>query len=105
MKWHDKFIKTKLFHEWDWVLLYESGFKDFKGKICTHWMGPYQVDAVFDNGTFRLSTIDENHTSFLVNGHRLKLYHHPASKDAFVKNISAVSDLMVIGKEDTLTLS
>ena len=89
----------------DWALLYDSQFKDFKGKLYTCWMGLYQVDIVFDNGTVRLSTIDENHTSFLVNGHHLKLYHRPASKDAFVKNLSALSDLMVIGKEDTLTLS
>jgi len=67
-------------------------------------MGPYQVDAVFENGTVRLSTIDENHISFLVKRHCLKLYPHPASKDAFVKNISASSDLMVIGKQDNLTL-
>ena len=66
--------------------------------------GPNQVDVVFDNGKVRLSTIDENHISFLVKRHRLKLYHHPASKDAFVKNLSASSDLMVIGKQDTLTL-
>lgn len=53
MKWHDKFIKTKVFHEGDWELLYDSQFKDLKGKLLTPWMGPYQVDAVFDNGTVR----------------------------------------------------
>jgi hypothetical protein len=104
MKWHDKFIKSKVFHVGDWALLYDSRFKDFKGKLCTHWMGPYQVDAVFDNGTVRLVTIDENHTSFLVNGHRLKLYHRPASRNAFVKHLSDSSDLMVVGMKDTLTL-
>jgi hypothetical protein len=55
------------------------------------------VDAVFDNGTVRLVTIDENRTSFLVNGHRLKLYHHPTSKDAFIKHLSDTSGLMVVG--------
>ena len=35
MKWHDKFIKTKVFHEGDWVLLYDSRFNDFKGKLHT----------------------------------------------------------------------
>lgn len=51
-------------------------------------MGPYQVDAVFDNGMVKLIIIDENQTSFIVNGHCLKLYHHSASKDAFVKHLS-----------------
>ena len=67
-------------------------------------MGPYQVDRVFDNGTVRLITIDENQTTFVVNRHHLKLYHRPASKDAFVKTISDSADLMVIAIEDTLTL-
>jgi hypothetical protein len=67
-------------------------------------MGPYQVDTVFDNGMVRLITIDENHTSFLVNRHRLKLYHHPASRNAFVKHLSESSDLMIVGMKETLTL-
>ena len=104
MKWHEKFIKTKVFHEGDWALLYDSRFKDFKGQLCTHWMGPYQVDAVFDNGTVRLIAINENKTSFVVNGHRLKLYHRLTSKDAFVKTLSHSADLMIIATEDTLTL-
>ena len=54
MKWHNKFIKNKVFQRGDWALLYDSRFKDFKGKRCTHWMGPYEVDVVFDNGTVRL---------------------------------------------------
>ena len=104
MKWHDKFIKTKVFHDEDWVLLYDSRFKDFKGKLHTRWMGPYQLDAVFDNGMVRLITIDENQTTFVVNGHCLKLYHRPASKDAFVKTLSDSAYLMIIAIEDTLTL-
>lgn len=104
MKWHENFIKTKVFHEGDWALLYDFGFKDFEGKIRTRWMGPYQVDAVFDNRTVILITIDENKTSFVVNGHHLKLYHRLASKDAFVKNLSHLANLMIIATEDTLTL-
>ena len=60
MKWHDKFIKTKVFHEGDWALLYDSRFKDFKGKLHTHQIGLYQVDVVFDNGMIILITIDED---------------------------------------------
>ena len=33
--WHDKNIKKKLFQEGDWVLLYDSRYKDFKGKLRT----------------------------------------------------------------------
>ena len=84
MKWHDKFFKNKLFHRGDWALLYDSCFKDFRGKLCTRWMGPYKVDVVFDNGIVRLITIDDTHASFVANGHRLRLYHHPISKDVMI---------------------
>eukprot|EP00253_Pinus_taeda_P008031 PITA_08031 len=103
MKWHDKLTKNKVFHTGDWAFLYDSHFKDFKGKLCTHWMRPYEVDAMFDNGTVRLVTIDDTRTSFLVNGHRLKLCHPPTSKDAFIKHLYDKSGLMVVGVENALS--
>ena len=82
--------KKKVFCEGDWELLYNSRFKrDFKGKLCTRWLGPYLVDRVFDNGTIRLVTIDENRAPLFANGHRLQLYHKPISKDAFTSQIAA----------------
>jgi hypothetical protein len=49
-KWHDKFIKKKHFQPGDWALLFDSLFKTFKGKLTTRWLGPYEVDTVYDNG-------------------------------------------------------
>ena len=70
--WHDQFIKKKVFCEGDWALLYDSRFKrEFKGKLCTRWLGPYLVDRVFDNGTVCLLTIDENCAPLFDNGHRM----------------------------------
>jgi hypothetical protein len=45
-KWHDKFIKKKVLQKGDRELLYGSRFKDFKGKICTTWLGPYEVNTI-----------------------------------------------------------
>ena len=60
-KWHARFIKKKVFCEEYWALLYDSWFqKDFKGNLCTRWMGPYKIDKVFYNGIICLTTIDEN---------------------------------------------
>eukprot|EP00253_Pinus_taeda_P005775 PITA_05775 len=84
-KWHDKYIKEKKFQEGDWALLFDSKFKDFKGKFQTHWLGPYEIDKVFSNGAVRIKTIDEYQTPVIVNGHRLKIYHKPLSKEEFVK--------------------
>eukprot|EP00253_Pinus_taeda_P007499 PITA_07499 len=35
-KWHDKYIKEKKSQEGDWALLFDSKFKEFKGKFQTH---------------------------------------------------------------------
>ena len=57
--------------------------------VPTRWLGPYLVDRVFDNGTVRLVTIDENHAPLFAKGHRLRMYHKPISKDAFTSQIAA----------------
>ena len=49
--WHDKKIKYNKFKEGDWALLYDSRFKDFKGKLITWWIGPYIIEKSDDNGS------------------------------------------------------
>jgi hypothetical protein len=61
-------------------------------------MGPYEVDTVYDNGAVRIKTIDENQTSLVVNGHRLKVYHKPLSKEDFVKNVLQTSEMKLVSK-------
>ena len=72
-KWHEKFIKKKSFQPGDWALLFDFQFKNFKGKLTTRWLGPYEVSIVYDNGSVKIKPIYENDVSFTVNGHRLKL--------------------------------
>jgi hypothetical protein len=57
-----------------------------KGKFNTCCLGPYGIEAIFDNGSVKIQTIDDEKVSFLV-GHRLKLYKNPKSKGEFVKDI------------------
>eukprot|EP00253_Pinus_taeda_P030398 PITA_30398 len=97
-KWHDKCIKEKRFQEGDWALLFDSRFKDFKGKFQTHWLGPYEIDKVFRNGAVRIKTIDEHQTPLIVNGHRLKIYHKPLSKEEFVKIFQDSSAIRLVKK-------
>jgi hypothetical protein len=87
-KWHDKFIKKKHFQPGDWALLFDSRYKIFKGKLTTCWLGPYEFETVFDNGSVNIKTIDDSQHSFVVNGHRLRIYQKPLSKDDFMKHIS-----------------
>lgn len=77
-RWHDKFIKKKKFQKGDWDLLYDSRYRDFKVKLCTRWLSPYEFDTVFDNGTVNLLTIKSARTPLFANGHCLQPYHKPA---------------------------
>jgi hypothetical protein len=99
-KWHDQVIKKKLFQKGDWALLYDSHFKEFQGKLHTRWLGPYEVDIVFPNGTVRLITIDGSNTQLHANGHRLHLYQRPLSKAEFKSRCTADTGYQFLkGKE------
>eukprot|EP00253_Pinus_taeda_P032177 PITA_32177 len=78
--WHDRNIRKKQFQEGDWALLYDSRYKDFKGKLTTRWLGPYTVEKCNDNGSVLIRTIDDEAIPMLVNGHRLKVYKKPLSR-------------------------
>lgn len=82
-KWHDKFLKKKVFQRGDWSFIYDSQFKYFKGKLCSRWMHTQEFDTMFDNGSARLVIIDQVHTPLISNGNHLILYHHLVFKDSF----------------------
>lgn len=86
--WHDEKIKDKKFQEGDWDFLYDSRYKDFKGKLRTRWLGPYVIEKCHDNGLVYIRTIDAEAIPLLVNGNRLKVYKRPLSKKEFVDGIS-----------------
>ena len=69
-------------------MLYDSRYKDFKGKLRTRWLRPYVVERFHDNGSVQIRTIDEEAIPLLVNGHRLKMYKRPLSKQEFIENIN-----------------
>ncbi|XP_071700041.1 uncharacterized protein [Rutidosis leptorrhynchoides] len=65
-KWHDKRIRSsKEFKEGDRVLLFNSRFKLFPGKLKSRWSGPFIVKRVFPYGTIEL--INSNGIEFKVN--------------------------------------
>jgi hypothetical protein len=57
------------------------------GNLSTQWLGPYEVETIFNNGSVRMKTIYANQISFVVNGHWLRLYHKPMSKEKFVQDM------------------
>lgn len=85
--WHEKHIKEITFYEGEWALLYDSRFKEFKGKLMTKWLGTYPVDKFHDNGFVQIRTIDDEKIPLMFNGYRLKFYKKPLSKAKFTKSI------------------
>ena len=81
-------------------MLYDSKLKQFKGKFSTGWLGPYEVDEVFDNGSLRIKTIDGSQTSFVLNGHRLKIYHQPLSKQQFLQEVRRDPETKLVHEND-----
>nr|GFA80125.1 reverse transcriptase domain-containing protein [Tanacetum cinerariifolium] len=51
---------------------YHAGNFIVKGKLKTHWSGPFTITKVFPYGTVELS--QANGPNFKVNGHRVKHY-------------------------------
>ncbi|XP_022003344.1 uncharacterized protein K02A2.6-like [Helianthus annuus] len=71
---HDRKLKgLKEFTVGDKVLLYNSRFKLFPGKLKSKWTGPYVVKMVFLHGAIELYD-KASESSWKVNGHRLKHY-------------------------------
>ncbi|GJZ84440.1 reverse transcriptase domain-containing protein [Tanacetum coccineum] len=72
--YHDKklFIQKKFMTE-DNVLLFNSKYKFKALKLVSKWYGPFLVKHGFPSGYVEL--YDKHEGSFIVNGHRVKLYH------------------------------
>ncbi|CAJ2661901.1 unnamed protein product [Trifolium pratense] len=73
-RYHDAQLVPKNFHEGQLVLLFNSRFKLFPGKLKSKWSGPFVVKEVFPHGAVEIFKSGEENQSFKVNGQRLKVY-------------------------------
>ncbi|GJR00875.1 hypothetical protein Tco_0523859 [Tanacetum coccineum] len=72
--WHDRKLRMrKEFNQGDKVLLFHSKYKFKQPKLRSRWLGPYVVKHQYPSGYVELYGKDGK--TFIVNGHRLKLYH------------------------------
>lgn len=74
---YDEKMKPVKIMEGDWVLMYDSRYKKFKGKLHTRWLGPFKVKTIYENGSLELLTIQNEPLETRINGSRVKLYHRP----------------------------
>ncbi|GKC96689.1 reverse transcriptase domain-containing protein [Tanacetum coccineum] len=68
-----RFLVRKEFKAGDKVLLYNSKYKFKAPKLRPKWCGPFIVKHGYPSGYVEL--YDKHGGSFIVNGHRVKLYH------------------------------
>ena len=78
--WHDKLVSRKDFQKGQKVLLYDSKLHIFLGKLKSRWIGPFTIHQVHSNGVVELLN-SNNTSSFKVNGHHLKAFVEPFSRD------------------------
>ncbi|GKB90666.1 reverse transcriptase domain-containing protein [Tanacetum coccineum] len=72
--WHDRKLRMrKEFKQGNKVLLFHSKYKFKQPKLRSRWLGPYVVKHQYSSGYVELYGKDGK--TFIVNGHRLKLYH------------------------------
>nr|GEW83177.1 reverse transcriptase domain-containing protein [Tanacetum cinerariifolium] len=72
--WHDKKLRIrKEFKQGNKVLLFHSKYKFKQPKLGSRWLGPHVVKHQYPSRYVELYGKDGK--TFIVNGHRLKLYH------------------------------
>lgn len=67
-------------------------------------MGPYEILEVFHNGSVKLGTIDQEGRTFIVNGHRLKIYHKPVSKEDFMKTMTQKNEVQIVQQSAVISM-
>ena len=72
--YYDSKLRPKEFKVGSLVLLYDSRFFKFPGKLQMHWIGPYEVVDVNPNGSLQLKDFEGNLLPTRINGFRLKPY-------------------------------
>ncbi|CAJ2653673.1 unnamed protein product [Trifolium pratense] len=63
-RYHDAKLVPKEFHEGQLVLLFNSRFKLFPGKLKSKWSGPFVVKEVFPHGAVEIFKSGEENQSF-----------------------------------------
>ena len=73
----DKRAKADNFQVGDWVLKWDVVRQDKgkHGKFDSLWIGPFVIDQVYENNTFKLQNLESEEVfDYPVNGRFLKLY-------------------------------
>ena len=70
-RWHDKRIQKREFKVGEYVLLYNSRFRFFAGKLLSKWEGPYVIEEVYRSRAIKINNAEGTNPK-VVNGQRIK---------------------------------
>ena len=57
----------------EYLLLYNSRFRFFVGKVISKWEGPYIIEEVYHSGAIKINNAEGTNPK-VVNGQRIKHY-------------------------------
>ena len=66
-RWHDKRIQKRELKVGEYVLLYNSHFRFFAGKLLSKWEGPYVIKEVYRSGAIKINNFEGTNPK-VVNG-------------------------------------
>ena len=66
-RWHGNRIQKREFKVEEYVLLYNSRFRFFAGKLLSKWEGPYVIEEVYRSGEIKINN-SEGTNPKVVNG-------------------------------------
>ena len=72
-RWHAKRIQKREFKVGKYVLLYNSRFKFFAGKLLSKWERRYVIEEVYRSGAIKINNVEGTNPK-VVNGQRIKHY-------------------------------
>ena len=66
-RWHDKTIQKREFKVGEYVILYNSRFRFFEGKLLSKSEGPYISEEVYRSGAIKINNVEGTNPN-VVNG-------------------------------------
>ena len=72
-RWHEKRTQKREFKVGEHVLLYNSRFRFFAGKLLAKWEGPYIIKEIYRSGAIKINNAKGTNPK-VVNGQRIKHY-------------------------------
>ena len=57
-RWHDKRIQKREFKVGEYILLYNSHFRFFAGKLLSKWEGPYIIEEFYRSRAIKINNAE-----------------------------------------------